>query len=325
MTLKLLKTIQLLNSNLYKLHQLNKFNKLINQSYLINYNLVNRLSTSVNDPTDKNKSSKKDDQTTDELIENDEAKESTDVDDTKKKEKEKERVAINTYSHNPPGLMEFFDDPKNWGEDYIKSGRSWNIQELRIKSNSDLHKLWYVLLKERNMLLTMQHAYKKEGDVLPSEERLFKVGDSMKNIEDVIRERNKAYWQLEVDQSETGERPASFRKDVFGRYRWIPCSEHFVPMNMNYRWKLFNGVGTGRHVYEFMRRYKEKQASRKAGKLMNQAFEVRQLLRRFPNMDMEALQEKYPDIDVEAQKDRLDDDYTYRLIQSKYFSRYNYR
>ena len=36
--------------------------------------------------------------------------------------KKRERYAVNTYSHNPPGLMEFFDDPKNWGEDYVKSG-----------------------------------------------------------------------------------------------------------------------------------------------------------------------------------------------------------
>lgn len=239
MTLKLLKTIQLLNSQIYKLNKLN-------QSYLINHNFINRinrLSTTVNDGTDKNKSSKQDDQTA-ELKATEENKEGevASEEDAKKK---KERKAINTYPHNPPGLMEFFDDPKNWAEDHVKSGmklysflhfvntlnliflknliiagRSWNVQELRIKSNSDLHKLWYVLLKERNMLLTMEHAYKKEGDVLPSEERIFKVEDSMKNIEDVIRERNKAYWQLEVDQNETGERPATFRKDVFGRYRW---------------------------------------------------------------------------------------------------------
>lgn len=39
-------------------------------------------------------------------------------------------------------LMEFFDDKKNWGESEVKVGRSWKKEELRIKSNSDLHKLW---------------------------------------------------------------------------------------------------------------------------------------------------------------------------------------
>lgn len=73
-----------------------------------------------------------------------------------------------------------------------------------------------------------------------------------------------------------------------------------------------------------MRRYKEKQVNRKAGKLQNQAFEVRQLLRRFPKMDMEALQDKYPEIDIEAQKDNLDNDKKYRRITTKFFKKYNY-
>lgn len=40
------------------------------------------------------------------------------------------------------GLMEFFDDKKNWGEQEVKVGRAWKLDELRIKSNEDLHKLW---------------------------------------------------------------------------------------------------------------------------------------------------------------------------------------
>jgi len=39
-------------------------------------------------------------------------------------------------------LMEFFDEPKNWGRNEVKVGRSWRKDELRLKSNSDLHKLW---------------------------------------------------------------------------------------------------------------------------------------------------------------------------------------
>ena len=62
-----------------------------------------------------------------------------------------------TELQDASGLMEFFDDEKNWGEMEVKVGRAWKVEELRIKSNSDLHKLWYVLLKERNMLMTMEH------------------------------------------------------------------------------------------------------------------------------------------------------------------------
>lgn len=39
-------------------------------------------------------------------------------------------------------LMEFFDNKKNWAVEQIKVGRSWSKDELRIKSNQDLHKLW---------------------------------------------------------------------------------------------------------------------------------------------------------------------------------------
>jgi len=39
--------------------------------------------------------------------------------------------------------MEFFDNKKNWAIEHIKVGRSWKKDELRIKSNEDLHKLWY--------------------------------------------------------------------------------------------------------------------------------------------------------------------------------------
>ena len=38
--------------------------------------------------------------------------------------------------------MEFFDDSKNMGATEVKSGRSWTLDELRLKSNVDLHKLW---------------------------------------------------------------------------------------------------------------------------------------------------------------------------------------
>ena len=72
-------------------------------------------------------------------------------------------------------LMEFFDHEKNWSKSTITHGRAWRLDELRIKSNIDLHKLWFVLLKERNMLLTMQHVYEKEHESFPNPERIAKV------------------------------------------------------------------------------------------------------------------------------------------------------
>lgn len=110
--------------------------------------------------------------------------------------------------------MEFFDDKKNWGATEVRSGRSWTADELRLKSNTDLHKLWYVLLKERNMLLTMEEDAKNEVRLFPSPERLDKVLDSMDNLETVVRERNRAYHMLETGVN--GERPGKEEKNILG-------------------------------------------------------------------------------------------------------------
>lgn len=110
--------------------------------------------------------------------------------------------------------MEFFDDKKNWGQNEVRSGRSWRLDELRIKSNSDLHKLWYVLLKEKNMLLTMEHECDRVCELFPNPERIDKVQESMDNIETIVRERNRAYHLLEMGRD--GERPARVEANRLG-------------------------------------------------------------------------------------------------------------
>ena len=51
-------------------------------------------------------------------------------------------------THIKLNLMEFFDDKDNLMEEKIKHGRPWRLEELRLKSNVDLHKLWFILHKE---------------------------------------------------------------------------------------------------------------------------------------------------------------------------------
>lgn len=57
----------------------------------------------------------------------------------------------------------------------LYSGRGWKAAELRLKSWDDLHKLWYVLLKERNMLMTQRQMLNAHNLRFPNPERLPKV------------------------------------------------------------------------------------------------------------------------------------------------------
>ena len=221
------------------------------------------------------------------------------------------------YAHNPAPLMEFFDDINNWGEKKVRSGREWKIEELRIKSNEDLHKLWYVLLKERNMLMTMKDQAKDQLELFPSPERLDRVEQSMINLENVVRERNKAYMELEVGEGETAERPGRFRRDLFGIHRYVKCSEHIIPYWMNTKWRKLYGPGHDKYVSMFIERLREKKALKNARHTLEQWYEVRQLLRRFPDIDLEVLQEKYPKVPVKYFKENLDY-YTERWHFSQY-------
>jgi large subunit ribosomal protein L47 len=86
------------------------------------------------------------------------------------------------------GLEEFFDTP---GKDNAAptAGRSWKAQELRSKSWDDLHKLWYVLLKERNMLQSEKLRARAANARLQNPFRLTKVRKSMSRIKHVLNER----------------------------------------------------------------------------------------------------------------------------------------
>ena len=55
------------------------------------------------------------------------------------------------------------------------AGRSWKASELRLKSFDDLHKLWFVLLKERNVLLADRLYHKQANMAQPDPSRLQKV------------------------------------------------------------------------------------------------------------------------------------------------------
>lgn len=200
-------------------------------------------------------------------------------------------------------LMEFFDEKKNWNESNIRVGRSWRLDELRIKSNTDLHKLWYVLLKERNMLYTMEQECNDKVRLFPNPERIDKVQESMTNIETVIRERNVAYYKLET--GETGERPVEDVVNLLGLPEKYTKQEYYLPKFMNTRWVrsyFEHGYINSLAVKKFYRLYMEKQR-REVTKAKNRDFNhVQHLLKRFPNMDLDKLKAEYPDVDIEKAK-----------------------
>jgi hypothetical protein len=55
------------------------------------------------------------------------------------------------------------------------TGRRWLASDLRNKSFNDLHKLWYVLLKERNMLKTEMSLARTSGQRMKNPSRRQKV------------------------------------------------------------------------------------------------------------------------------------------------------
>ncbi|XP_076278642.1 mitochondrial ribosomal protein L47 [Lasioglossum baleicum] len=198
-------------------------------------------------------------------------------------------------------LMEFFDDEKNWGKPKIQVGRSWKKDELRLKSNEDLHKLWFVLLKERNMLLTMEAAYKVKYEYFPNPERIDKVEESMSNLESVVRERNKAYHLLETGES--GERPGKLVYNPIGLRYYYRLRQYPMPKFANRKWNETHKFGyQGFAVQKFLRLYREKIWNQKR-KLRNlHTRRVAVLMRMFPNLDVEAAKEEYPLANIEKAK-----------------------
>ncbi|KAM9316557.1 large ribosomal subunit protein uL29m [Gastrophryne carolinensis] len=177
------------------------------------------------------------------------------------------------------GLEEFFDDPKNWGEKTVKSGDSWTVNQLREKSSEDLHKLWYVLLKENNMLLSLEQESKRQRLAMPSPERLYKVTKSMENLDLVVTERETALRLLQTGQEKA--RPGEWRKDCFGETTWHRFKEWPIPWYLNKRHmqKKFYALPYVDH-YDRLRLEKK---LRTEAKLRNAAkHKQRKLERKFP-------------------------------------------
>lgn len=145
------------------------------------------------------------------------------------------------------------------------------------------------------MLYTMQENAKIQSELFPSPERIDKVEESMGHLENVVRERNKAYWELEVSPCATGERLRAFRRDIFGRPRWHKCSQHLVPYYRNNKYINTQGPGKGPQTDRFFTHYREMQRKRFNAIRSKTARNIRHILRRFPNADVDYIAEQHPE------------------------------
>lgn len=107
------------------------------------------------------------------------------------------------YSSSPVSfsMEEFFPPKLKEGEAEYRSGRPWTAAELRLKSFEDLHRLWFVCLKEQNMLLSDRLYYRQVGQAAPRGADLGKVKRTMARIKVVLWERARAEAAYEADQA----------------------------------------------------------------------------------------------------------------------------
>jgi len=108
-------------------------------------------------------------------------------------------------------------EPQNAATDY--SGRAWTAAELRRKSFKDLHTLWYVVLREQNLLATQLHELGRVGGIVDTtslKQHKLRCRKTMARIKYVINERRLTYEgavnilaeQKEVELAEKREKKA---------------------------------------------------------------------------------------------------------------------
>ena len=103
---------------------------------------------------------------------------------------------------------------------YTHSGRAWSSTELRSKSFEDLHKLWFVCLKEQNRVLSQREEGRRFDIYFPSTTRLRQTKLTMRHIKLVLWERRIAWMQaqhvikLERRREELEAQPGLTKADI---------------------------------------------------------------------------------------------------------------
>lgn len=98
-------------------------------------------------------------------------------------------------------------------------GRPWLASELRQKSLEDLHKLWFVCLRERDMLATERLYFKQKRLAGPDMRRWSLVKRTMSRIKVVLGERQRAFRALDRVRQDAAAYPSELQ----------PAKEHEAP------------------------------------------------------------------------------------------------
>lgn len=114
-------------------------------------------------------------------------------------------------SSSKAGFADFFDPKVSKEKDELFAGRGWTAADLRRKSFEDLHKLWYVLYKERNLLLTARLTAKRFSKPIIGEDemRYISVKRSMAAIKLVLSERKKIAEILKNQDAPNNDRTSA--------------------------------------------------------------------------------------------------------------------
>lgn len=144
----------------------------------------------------------------------------------------------------------------------------------------------------------MEHEAIEAHKLFPSPERIDKVKESMENLETAVRERNRAYFELET--GETGERPGRMVHNQLGMAFFYRSFEHVIPYFMNRKWReehKFQYGGSA--VFKFLRKYREKLWNTKRKAKNRDRNEVIHLLKRNPELSRDLLKQKFPSVNIE--------------------------
>ena len=161
----------------------------------------------------------------------------TEIDKIVKQSKLSKIKASGTSTEMGGVLHEFFFDADEFADPETFSpqppagiihGDAWSLELLRTRNTVDLHKIWFVLLKEKNRLLACRHEFIRHKAEMPSLHRLDKVAESMDNLRTVLEEREKAKNMLFEGKQE--KHPGQYvQVEDNGTVEWRRYKEYAIP------------------------------------------------------------------------------------------------